>query len=230
MLNSDYGGGNSFGYGNDFHQGWGFGDGFSATDGFDDGSGYGVGSSSGAGSCCNFHGYGVSTLEFDWGAGFGDSKGLEKGIEKINGDTVYYIDEVATIIKSVHGNIAYGYILKSDLTLLQTYVAKCGRYFSHGETARDAMTDARRKYENHLPVSERLRRFNEAFPDRDKPIPARELFEWHGKLTDSCVQGRISFCQNHGLDWMNGEYTVNRFIELTKNAYGGEVIKRLNNV
>ena len=224
MLDSNYGGGNSFGYGNDFHQGWEFGEGFSAANGFDDGSGYGVG------SCCNSHGYGIGTFEYANGAGFGDGDGFEKGIKKINGNTVYRIDEVATIIKSVHGNIAYGFILKSDLTLLQTYVAKCGRYFSHGETARDAMMDARRKYENNLPISELLRRFNEAFPDRDKLVPAKELFEWHGKLTNSCIQGRISFCKNHGLDWENGKYTVNRFIDLTKNAYGGEVIRRLNNV
>ena len=137
------------------------------------------------------------------------------------------VDCIQTVITNVHFNLARGFILNDDLTLTPTYIAKCGDFFAHGETAVDAMRDARRKYEDNLPVDERLRLFRETFPDWDKKIPAKELFDWHHMLTGSCEQGRIAFCKEHGLDWMNGEYSVNEFVELTKDAYGGEIIKRL---
>jgi len=89
------------------------------------------------------------------------------------------------------------------------------------------MRDARNKYENNLPTEERIRLFNQQFPDRDKPVPAADLFQWHNKLTGSCLTGRKHFCEEHGLDYENSFYTVNEFIRLTENAYGGEIIKRL---
>ena len=176
-------------------------------DGYGDGSGYGSG-------------YGD-------GYGDGDGSGYGDGIEAINGKKVYMVDGIQTVITNVHVNLARGFILNNDLTLTPTYIARCGDFFAHGETAVDAMRDARMKYEDNLPVDERLRLFRETFHDWDKKIPAKELFDWHHRLTGSCEQGRIAFCKEHGLDWMNGEYSVNEFIELTKAAYGGEIIRRL---
>ena len=150
------------------------------------------------------------------------------GIDSIDGYKVCIIDDTPTVIDIIRGNIAKGFILNTDLTLRPTYIAKCGNYFAHGETKEKAISDAKRKYEDNLPVSERLRMFNEAYPDRDRKIPASELFEWHSRLTGSCEQGRIMFCKDRGLDWRNGEYTVNEFIEITKDAYGGEVIRQLD--
>ena len=161
------------------------------------------------------------------GYGSGDGSGYVDGIEVINGKKVYMVDGMQTVITNVHVNLARGFILNNDLTLTPTYIAKCGDFFAHGETAVDAMRDARTKYEDNHIVDERLRLFRETFPDWDKKIPAKELFDWHHRLTGSCEQGRIAFCKEHGLDWMNGEYSVNEFIELTKDAYGGEIIRRL---
>ena len=137
------------------------------------------------------------------------------------------IDNVATIVKHVGGNLSTGFIVNSDLTLTPTYVAKCGNCFAHGATREDAMRDAQDKYNENLPVEERIRMFNEAYPDRDKSVPAKELFDWHHTLTGSCEQGRIAFCEDRCIDLKNGKYTVNQFIELTKDSYGGDVIKRL---
>ena len=162
----------------------GYGSGYG--DGYGDGSGYGSGSGSGSGD------------------GYGDGY----GIEVINGKKVYMVDGIQTVITNVHVNLARGFILNNDLTLTSTYIAKCGDFFAHGETAVDAMRDARMKYEDNLPVDERLRLFREAFPDWEKKIPAKELFDWHHKLTGSCEQGRIAFCEAHGLDWMNGKYST----------------------
>ena len=203
FLSLSHGSGSGDGYGDGSGYGSGYGDGYGDGDGSGYGSGYGD------------------------GYGDGDGSGYGDGIEAINGKKVYMVDGIQTVITNVHVNLARGFILNNDLTLTPTYIARCGDFFAHGETAVDAMRDARMKYEDNLPVDERLRLFRETFHDWDKKIPAKELFDWHHRLTGSCEQGRIAFCKEHGLDWMNGEYSVNEFIELTKAAYGGEIIRRL---
>ena len=160
-----------------------------------------------------------------YGSGYGDVYG--DGIEKINGQKVYPIDNTPTLIDSVHGNYARGSILNSDLTLSPCYIAKCGDYFAHGETLKEAVEDATEKYAKNQPVEGRIRVFNEKYPDRNKKVPAMELFNWHHILTGSCLMGRKNFCKNRGIDYENEEYTVNEFIALTENAYGGDVIKQL---
>ena len=217
FLSLSHGSGSGDGYGDGSGYGSGYGDGYGDGSGY--GSGYGDGYGDGDGS-----GYGSG---YGDGYGDGDGSGYGDGIEAINGKKVYMVDGIQTVITNVHVNLARGFILNNDLTLTPTYIARCGDFFAHGETAVDAMRDARMKYEDNLPVDERLRLFRETFHDWDKKIPAKELFDWHHRLTGSCEQGRIAFCKEHGLDWMNGEYSVNEFIELTKAAYGGEIIRRL---
>ena len=38
--------------------------------------------------------------------------------------------------------------------------------------------------------------------------------------------GRQQFAKDHGVD-LDGEMTVEEFIKLTKNSFGGDIIKRL---
>lgn len=57
--------------------------------------------------------------------------------------------------------------------------------------------------------------------------PAREFYDWHHKLTGSCEFGRKSFAQDHGIDLDAGMYTAREFVEITKDAYGGEIVGRL---
>ena len=161
------------------------------------------------------------------GSGDGDGYGDGYGIEKINGREVYQIDDTPTLIDSVHGNYAKGSILNSDLTLAPCYIAKCGDYFAHGDTLRQAQEDARRKYEQNLPTEERIRLFMEAYAGLETEVPHKDLFRWHNTLTGSCEMGRREWCKNHGLDPENGKMSVRRFIELTKNSYGGDIIKQL---
>ncbi len=69
----------------------------------------------------------------------------------------------------------------------------------------------------------------EAFMDKykkGKKYPGTDFFEWHHYLTGSCLMGRESFVRNKGLD-VNALYTVEEFIELCENDYGGEIIKEL---
>ena len=131
------------------------------------------------------------------------------------------------MIDRVHGNYAKGRILQSDLTTRPCYVARVGNYFAHGDTLRQAMDDAQAKYDEHLPLEERIAAFNAEFPDRNVKVDAARLFQWHHRLTGSCLMGRKQFCEERGLDYEHGHYTVNEFIALTRNSYGKEAIVEL---
>lgn len=215
---------------NEYPCGCGYGDGYSS--GCGDGNGYGYGYGDGDG-CGNSSGYGYSS-----GYGNGNSSGYGNGdgygfgnydgnIKSLNGQPVYIIDETQTIITQVVGQYAKGFILGSDLTMTPCYIAKCGNYFAHGEMLRDALEDAVSKYEQDLPVEERIANFNSTFPDNDKPIKVSLLYVWHNRLTGSCAMGRQAFAKEHNIDIGTDSMTVSEFVRLTENSYGGDVIKLL---
>ena len=165
-------------------------------------------------------------LEKKTGSGDGSGSGYGDGIVEYNHQKVYKIDGVSTIIDSVHGNYANGKILRDDLTVRECFIAKCGSYLAHGETLKQALSDASEKYNENKPLEERITEFNEKFPDNNIPIDGNELFSWHHILTGSCLFGRKSFCSDKGLD-VNAKYTVREFISLTENAFGSDEIKKL---
>ena len=230
----------SLDFGNDFGYDLGRGSGSGSGSGFEDGCGYGSGCDDGTGSG---YGYGCGVGSTSDGEGFGDGKGDGYGssdgygygygfednnnIEYLNFQKVYIIDGIGTLIDSVHGNFAKGRILNSDLTTLPCFIARYGNFFAHGKTLKQAMSDAQEKYNANKPLEERILEFNKKYPDRDKKVPASELFSWHHILTGSCLMGRKYFCEQHNLDYVNGEYTVNEFIALTRDAYEGDIIKKL---
>ena len=232
-IGSGYGSGYGSGCGDS--DGDGSGDGSGDGDGYGyssgDGDGYGYGSGSGYSSCYD-DGYGYGSGN-GYGNGFGNGNGdgygysdSGSGIKMINGNTVYTIDSVPTLIDHVHGNIASGRVLLSDLTLSPCYIVKSGDLFVHGETLREAMRALNEKLFEDMPVEERIKAFLKEFPG-DKKYPVKAFFDWHNRLTGSCEMGRKAFARDHGIDIENGEMTVDEFIRLTRNAYGGEVIREL---
>lgn len=162
-----------------------------------------------------------------YGSGDGSGDGDGDGIKSFNGQKVYYIDGVPTLIDNVGSNIAKGGILQTDFSIKPCYVVKCGNYFAHGATAHKAFEDAQNKAFKEYPEEERIRLFKQEYSDYDKKIPAMELFVWHNRLTGSCEMGRKSFAAQRGIDLDKDEFTVNEFIRLTENAYRGEIIKKL---
>ena len=54
-----------------------------------------------------------------------------------------------------------------------------------------------------------------------------DFFDWHHRLTGSCELGRRQFAADHGLASLEGKRTVADFIALTRDAYGGSVIRHL---
>lgn len=162
-----------------------------------------------------------------YGDGYGDGYGC--GIKEMNGDKVYVIDDVPTIIKSVHDNIAQGFILNNDLTLQPCYIVKEQNHFAHGDTLHDAFMSLQEKLYDDSTEEERIEAFRKKFPDYDTPYPNRDLFAYHHVLTGSCRMGRESFCKDNGIS-LDGTTTIREFINLTKDSYRGNVICKLPKV
>ena len=186
---------------------------------YGDGSGNGSGDDSGDGS-----GYGDG---YGSGYGYGDGYGNGYGVKSFCGQKVYIIDGIQTLIDSVHGNYARGAILKSDLTTESCYVAKVGNYFAHGATLKQAVADAQAKYDKNKSLSERIDDFRQQYPTLDTVCYGADLFRWHNTLTGSCQFGRQQFCTERGIDPDTVTMTVAEFIELTKDAYGSNAIRQL---
>lgn len=165
------------------------------------------------------------------GDGYGDGYGYGYGddIASYNGDRVYYIDSIPTIIKYVKGNVARGFILQSDLTTTPCYVVKERGYFAHGNTLREAYLALQEKLYDNSTEEERLKKFKDKFPDFSKKYPAYDLFSWHHVLTGSCKAGREAFCRDNDIDINKDSFTIYEFVELTQNSYGGKTILKLLN-
>ena len=170
----------------------------------------------------NIAGYGSGS-----GSGYGSGDGDGYCIAEINGRKVYRVDDVPTIFTSIHGNVAKGFILQSDLTETPCYVVKGNNLFAHGKDLHEAMAALTEKMFDDMPEEERIAEFIKAHPDKRALYTHKDLYDWHHRLTGSCVAGRNAFAKDHGID-MDGSCTVEYFIKLTKNAYGGSTIRKLD--
>ena len=202
-----------------FGDGSGYGSGYGSGSGYGDGSGYGSGYGDGYGSG-DGSGYGS-------GDGYSSGDGDGSGVKIFNGDKIYMVDGMPTIVKSIRNNVAQGFIFNSDFTLTPTFVVKGNNKFAHGDTLREAFTALQEKLYDDSTEEERIEAFKKHFPDFSFSVSAKELFHWHHVLTGSCKQGRLSFCKSKEIDIDNDSFTINDFIELTKDSYGGGIIKRL---
>ena len=181
------------------------------SSGSGDGSGYGDGYGKGKG--------------YGYGDGYGYCYGDGYGLKSIRGKKIYMVDGIATTISRIHGNTANGTIVNNDLTETPCYIVKEGKYFAHGKTLAEANAALQDKLFDEMPAEERIAAFWECHKKGVK-YPTKDFFEWHHKLTGSCLMGRQQFAKYHGVD-LDGEMTVEEFIALTKNAFGGNIIKRL---
>ena len=222
FLTISYGSGYGYGYG--YGRGYGSGSGSSSGDGSGSGSGYDSGDGSGSGS-----GSGSG-----YGSGSGDvycsGPGSGCAIKNFCGERVFAIDDTPTIIRSAHGNLAKGFVLRGDFKLIPCYIAKHDNMFAHGETIQEAVVAVNKKVLKNMDSDKVIDKFFEHFTDLSKKYPARDFFEWHHYLTGSCEMGRKAFVKNSGYDIEHDRFTVQEFIDITRNAYGKDVILRLEKV
>ena len=201
-----YGSASGSGYASGSGSGYGYGHGYAS------GSGSGYASGSGSGSA-DASGYG-SGPRYGW------------GIKSFINKPVYRIDDTPTIIQSIRGNVAKCLILKPGLTTTPCFVVKVGNSFAHGKTIKEAFLDAQAKHFDELPEDERLQAFVDAH-EWGLEYPDKDFYDWHNNLTGSCKMGRDMFAKEHGLEKLDGKHTVEWFVDLTKDAYGGDIIKRI---
>ena len=225
----------NFGSGSD--DGSGDGSGYGYGDGKDDGSGYGYGYGSGSGSVFG-NGYGDSYgsgkddgsgygCGYGSGSGsvFGNGRGYGYGIRAINGQQVYQIDNISTLIDVCHETYAMGRILYVDLTTEKCFIVKQNGKFAHGKTLRKARDALLEKLFDDMPEAERIEKFMEVHNFNER-YPNQDFFDWHHRLTGSCLQGRTVFAKDHGID-LDESMTTKEFLELTKDSYGGDIIRRV---
>ena len=206
-----YGDGSGSGSGYGYGYGDGSGSGYGSGSGDGDGSGYGSGSGSGSGS-----GYG-------YGSGYGDGSGY--GLKSINCQPVDMIDDVPTILTRIIGDAAKGFIVRADLSLAPTFVCKHGNTFAHGETLHKAREALLEKLFDDMPTEDRIAAFCAEFKPGVKR-PAMDFFSWHHRLTGSCEQGRREFARQHGVDLESDKLTPEEFFALTRDSYGGSIIRQ----
>ena len=201
-----------YGSGSGYGSSSGYGSGYGASSGYGYGSGYGDGSGSGSG----------------YGDGYGDGDGDGYGydlVSSINHLPTAVVDGVLTAFSRVHGTVAKGYIVRGDLSMKPCYVVKSWALFAHGETLRDAMSALRDKMFEDMPEEDRIHAFM-AEHKGGVAYPNADLFDWHHRLTGSCLMGRKAFVTDHDID-MDGSTTPEDFIRLTEHAFGGDVIRKL---
>ena len=228
---------NGYGIGCGFGDGYGYGGRYGYGDGDGCGSGYGGGFGFGFRSNligglddgnCSKDGGGFS---IGYGSEDGSGEGGDVSVMNIkifNGHIVDYIDGVPTIITNIHNNVASGFIIGFDMTLIPCYVAKAGNYFAHGKTLKDAVEDAEAKEVREMPIEERIEKFIEVFGSLNSEHTGKEFYDWHHILTGSCRMGRDAFCKENGID-LTKKYSVRYFLNITKNSYGGDIIKQIIN-
>lgn len=217
-FGAGFGSGSGFGDGDGDGSGYGSGDGYGYDYCYGDGYGYGDGD-------CDGYGYGSGDGSgYDDGYGYGSSSGDD--IKVFNGDKVYIVDDIQTIFISIRGNVAKGYILQSDLQLKPCFIVKENNQYAHGDTLRDAFTSLQEKLYDDSTEEERIEAFKKKFPEYDVKYDNGDLFTYHHVLTGSCRMGRESFVSDRGLS-LDGKTSIREFVELTKNAYGGDIIKKL---
>ena len=194
------------------------GDGSGSGDGYGYGYGYGSGYGSGSG-----YGYGDGD---GYGYGYGSGYGSGYGMKTFCGSEVHMIEDVPTILPNVHGSVARGYILQDDLQLTPCYVVKGNNLFAHGETLEEAEKALEEKILGSLPIEEKIGEFLKKFsPGQEYPV--RDFYDWHHFLTGSCEMGRRQFALEHDIRVDEDKMTPEAFMDLTKDAYGGAVIRQL---
>ena len=162
------------------------------------------------------------------GDGYGDGSGYGYGygLKEYNGEIVWYIDGVPTLIDHIHSDYAKGRIVNDDLTNTPCYIARVENSFAHGTSLKAAYADAEEKAMEEMPLEERLTKFKTEFPSLQCSATCATFYKWHHILTVSCTMGRDHFVQSHGLD-MEKDYTVAYFLSITEDAFGCDAIRKL---
>ena len=135
------------------------------------------------------------------------------------------VDGLKTTITNIQGNFAQGFVTV-DGSNSSCFIAKGSGLFAHGKTIKEAFKALQDKINQQLPLNKRLEVFKSKFPNFQTKVKAQELYEWHFYLTGSCSFGRKLFMKEHNIKG-DDMVSVQEFLEMSKDSYGGEVISLL---
>ena len=143
---------------------------------------------------------------------------------------MYYIDGISTVLHSIKGNYAKGFTINDDFSKNPCFVARSpdGCLFSHGANLHKAVASLEEKIAESMTEEERIQLFCSMFKKGTK-YKGTIFFDWHHRLTGSCLFGRKQFVEDKDLD-VKAEYTVDEFISIVEHAYGSGTIKKLKAV
>ena len=159
------------------------------------------------------------------GCGYGNGSGSGYGTpSSINGRKVFNIDGLPCVFLAIFRDYAKVGVVEA-LSEKPMYLAKCGGFLAHGETLKEAMADAKAKYEENRPLEDRIKEFWGKFTP-GKKYEGSLFFDWHHVITGSCLAGRNEFVKMKGLS-VKSLFTPEEFIALCENDYGSENIKEL---
>ena len=113
-----------------------------------------------------------------------------------------------------------------NFTTQNAFLGKFENVIAHGDTIRDAITDAKTKYFSQLDFEKIKEMFLKEFSKKEK-MSVKELYDWHGLLTGSCRFGRSEFQKKKHHLKDTDELTLGQFVALTQDAFGGLRIKEL---
>lgn len=147
-------------------------------------------------------------------------------IKTHNGNKVYYINDVPTVIKSINCGIGHGYIIDNNGKSVEKFVAKSYNIFVFGDSF-DEVYD--KLYEK-----DRIKEYSEIFINKfvehfklNRKYNFSELAFWHRNLTGACIEGIMLFCKDNNINFENDKMTVQEFLNISKNSYGKSIVKNI---
>ena len=142
------------------------------------------------------------------------------------GSPVHYIDALPCVIRSIKRDVAMVDVIDvNSFETSQMFVAKHGGLFAHGKTIEDAMEAAQAKWAETRSIEDRMEEFKGHFK-KGVEYDANLFYKWHSILTGSCQSGKDFWVKQQGFDLTN-PMTVAQFFNLTKDVYGGNIIRQL---
>ncbi len=135
------------------------------------------------------------------------------------------VDGMQTFITHIRNNVAKGFFIVHN-NIIPCFIVKAQGVYAHGATIKEAFYSLQAKLFNLSTEEQRIEEFKKKFPDYNKEYNNLDLFTAHHELTGSCLMGRKMFMIEHNKT-MEGKTSIKKFIELTKDSYGSEIINKL---
>ena len=140
-------------------------------------------------------------------------------------DGLSYIEKHLTHIDNITDKEACGFYLGRSGRKIPFFAIKDDDKIGIGASYGHASDVLLMKQTIGISEEQRLSEFIESH-EKDKSYTVENLWDWHRYLTLSCYSGGERFRDEHGLK-MEDLMSIQHFISITENDFGGHIIKKL---